>query len=79
MSETFTIHASGIGKGLVRAEALVSTEPVSFNNGVESPNGIVVEPDHQLAGLCVTGIVLVFPVGIVAAGVSYVLYDLSHR
>lgn len=79
MSETFTIHASGIGKGLVRAEALVSTEPVSFNNGVESTNGIVVEPDHQLAGQCVTGKVLVFPVGKGSAGGSYVLYDLSQR
>lgn len=79
MKETFEIHADGIGKGLILAEAIVSTEPVSFNNGVEPTNGIVIEPGHQLEGQCVTGKVMVFPVGKGSAGGSYVLYDLAVR
>ena len=75
----FEIKAASIGKGRVKAEAIVSTEPVSFNNGVESTNGIVIEPGHQLEGQCVTGKVMVFPVGKGSAGGSYVLYDLSQR
>ncbi len=79
MSQAFEIRGDGIGKGRIKAEALVSTEPVSFNNGVESTNGIVIEPGHQLEGRCVTGKVLVFPVGKGSAGGSYVLYDLAQR
>jgi predicted aconitase with swiveling domain len=79
MDGIIEIQASSIGKGRVRGEALVSTEPVSFNNGVESTTGIVVEPGHQLEGQCVTGKVMVFPVGKGSAGGSYVLYDLSQR
>jgi predicted aconitase with swiveling domain len=77
--ECVTIHAASIGKGCVKGEAMVSTEPVSFNNGVESTTGVVVEPGHQLEGRCVTGKIMVFPVGKGSAGGSYVLYDLSQR
>lgn len=79
MENMIKFRAEGIGKGVIRAEALVSTEPVSFNNGVEPKNGIVIEPGHQLEGQCVTGKVMVFPVGKGSAGGSYVLYDLSVR
>ena len=79
MSAMFEFQAACIGKGRVTGEAIVSTEPVSFNNGVESTTGVVIEPGHQLEGQCVTNKVMVFPVGKGSAGGSYVLYDLAQH
>ncbi len=73
------IKASGYGKGVIRGEALVTREPISFNNGVNPTTGLVIEVGHELKGQSVTGKVLVFPVGKGSSGGSYVLYDLADR
>jgi uncharacterized protein len=73
------IQGSGVGKGVVTGEALVTTEPISFNNGVDPTTGLVIEVGHELKGQSVTGRVLVFPVGKGSTGGSYVLYDLADR
>ncbi len=73
------IHGSGVGKGFVEGEALVTKEPISFNNGVDPTTGFVIEVGHELKGQSITGRVLVFPVGKGSTGGSYVLYDLADR
>jgi predicted aconitase with swiveling domain len=79
MGSVIEIKGSGVGKGIVRGEALVTKEPVSFNNGVDPTTGLVIEVGHELKGKSVTGKVLVFPVGKGSTGGSYVLYDLADR
>ncbi len=73
------IKGSGVGKGLIKGEALVTKEPISFNNGVDPTTGVVIERDHELQGQCITGKVLVFPVGKGSTGGTYVLFDLADR
>lgn len=77
--EVVEINGSGIGTGHVRGEALVTKEPISFNSGVDPTTGVVIEVGHELRGQCVTGKILVFPVGKGSTGGASVLYDLSDR
>jgi predicted aconitase with swiveling domain len=79
MGTIIEIHGSGVGKGLIKGEALVTKEPISFNNGVDPTTGLVIEVGHELKGQSVTGKILVFPVGKGSTGGSYVLYDLADR
>lgn len=73
------IKAVGYGKGVIKGEALVTREPISFNNGVNPTTGLVIEVGHELKGQSITGKILVFPVGKGSSGGSYVLYDLADR
>jgi len=79
MGTVIEIKGSGVGKGLVKGEALVTEEPISFNNGVDPTTGLVIEVGHALKGQSVSGKILVFPVGKGSTGGSYVLYDLADR
>ena len=79
MGSVIEIKGSGVGKGIVKGEALVTEEPISFNNGVDPTTGLVIEVGHALKGQSVAGRILVFPVGKGSTGGSYVLYDLSER
>lgn len=47
--------------GSVEGEALVSHETISGWGGIDPANGTVIEPRHELAGVCFTGKILVFP------------------
>lgn len=79
MGSVMEIKGSGVGKGVVKGEALVTNEPISFNNGVDPTTGLVIEVGHELKGESVSGRILVFPVGKGSTGGSYVLYDLADR
>lgn len=68
-----------VAKGTARGEALVSNEGISFYGGVEPETGKVVEKDHPLEGQCITGKILVFPMGKGSTVGSYVLYDMKKR
>ncbi len=54
-------HGRGIVPGVVEAEALVTTETISGFGGIDVATGTVIEPRHELFGVCFTGKVLVFP------------------
>jgi len=73
------ITARVIKAGRVEGEALVSPDPIGFLGGVDPDTGIVVEPDHPLAGECVAGRVLVFPTGKGSTVGSYTLYRLARN
>lgn len=47
--------------GVVEARALVTREPISGFGGIDVASGTVIEPRHELFGVCFTGRVLVFP------------------
>ena len=65
--------------GKAEAEALVSSEPISFFGGVDPDTGIVMEEGHPLRGVCVAGKVLAFPGGKGSTVGSYTLYRLRKN
>lgn len=47
--------------GVVEGEALVSQQTISGWGGIDPATGTVIEPRHELCGVCFTGKILVFP------------------
>jgi phosphomecalonate degydratase small subunit len=68
-----------IVEGQCKANALVSTKPISFLGGVDSTDGRVVDKTSDLYGKCVKDTVLCFPHGRGSTVGSYVLYSLAKR
>ncbi len=68
-----------IVQGCCKAEALVSTMPISFLGGVNTSNGKIIEKNHDLYGECITDKVLCFPHGHGSTVGSYVLYSLARK
>ena len=68
-----------ISPGKVKAEAIVSREPIGFYGGIDAKTGIVIEKNHELEGKSVTGKVLVFPCGKGSTVGSYVIYGLQRN
>lgn len=55
------MRGRGIVPGVVEAPALVTREPISGFGGIDVATGTIIEPRHELFGVCFTGQVLVFP------------------
>ena len=68
-----------IVKGKASGEAVVTSEAISFNGGVDNMTGIVTEPGHELEGVNIAGKVLVFSTGKGSTGGSYKIYDMVSR
>lgn len=68
-----------VASGCASGEALVTREPISFLGNVNPKTGIVVDPDHELYGQCISGKVLIFPGGKGSTVGSYVIYQLKKR
>jgi len=56
-----TIRGRTVVPGVVVGEALVSHEPISGWGGIDPARGVIIEPRHELFGVCFTGKILVFP------------------
>lgn len=61
VAEAAEFRGRGIVPGVVEGEALVTTQPISGFGGIDVATGTVIEPRHELVGVCFTGKVLVFP------------------
>lgn len=66
-----------ISKGVGEGEALVCHQPIGFNFGVDVPNGIITERNHELEGKSFSDKVLIFPHGKGSTGGSYVVYQVA--
>jgi predicted aconitase with swiveling domain len=64
--------------GKAEAEALVTTQGISFFGGVDPDTGVILERGHELEGISIAGKVLVFPSGKGSTVGSYTLYRLKH-
>jgi len=73
------LNGRGIVEGRCRAQALVSSKPISFLGGVDPADGRIVEKNHDLCGECVKDKVLCFPHGHGSTVGSYVLYSLAKN
>ena len=77
--QTITLKGRMIVEGKCRAEALVSSKPISFLGGIDPADGRIVEKDHDLCGECVKDRILCFPHGHGSTVGSYVLYSLAKK
>ena len=68
-----------IYQGTVKGKALVTRMGISFYGGVDPDTGILLEKDHELYGLCISGSILVFPRGKGSTVGSYTLYRLKKN
>ena len=73
------LRGRGIVEGHCKAEALVSSKPISFLGGVDPTDGKIVEKDHDLYGKLVKNKILCFPHGHGSTVGSYVLYSLAKK
>src|SRR5512134_76131 len=73
------LHGRTIFSGAAEAEALVTSQGISFFGGVDPETGRVVERGHELEGQSIAGKVLVFPSGKGSTVGSYTLYRLKRN
>ncbi len=66
-----------ISKGIAEAEALTTTQPISFYGGVDPETSEILEKGHELQGKRIKGKILVFPTGKGSTVGSYTLYRLK--
>jgi hypothetical protein len=74
-----TLKGRGIVEGHCKAEALVSSKPISFLGGVDPADGKIIEKNHDLYGKRIKNKILCFPHGHGSTVGSYVLYSLAKR
>ena len=74
-----TLKGRVIVEGRCKAEALVSTKPLSFLGGVDPTNGKIIEKNHDLYGEYVKDKALCFPHGHGSTVGSYILYSLAKK
>jgi predicted aconitase with swiveling domain len=61
VSAPIELRGRGIVGGVVDADALITRDPISGFGGIDVATGTIIEPRHELFGVCFTGRVLVFP------------------
>ena len=66
-----------ISRGVAEAEALVTTQPISFYGGVDPNTSEIIEKGHELQGKSVKDKILVFPNGKGSTVGSYTLYRMK--
>jgi len=77
--QPITLRGRAIVEGHCKAEALVSTKPISFLGEVDPADGKVSDKNHDLCGECIKDKVLCFPHGHGSTVGSYVLYSLAKK
>jgi predicted aconitase with swiveling domain len=70
------LKGEGVTGGRAEGEAVVTTEGVAFNLGVDMATGVVVERGHQLEGRSLVGKVLVCRTAKGSGGGPFGLYQL---
>ncbi len=74
-----TLKGKVIVEGHAKAEALVTSQPISFLGGIDPADGKIIEKNHALCGTCIKDKILCFPHGHGSTVGSYVLYSLAKR
>lgn len=58
---TLVLRGRKVVPGVVEGEALVSRDTISGWGGIDPVRGVIIEPRHELYGVCFAGKILVFP------------------
>lgn len=76
---TRKFKGNGLVGGVSEGAALVTSDGIAFNLGVDETTGIVIETGHPLEGECVAGRVVVCRSGKGSTAGSFSLLQLAHR
>jgi hypothetical protein len=76
--EARILQGEAVTDGAVIGEALVTSERIAFNLGVDEQTGVVVERGHALEGVSIAGKVLVFAGGKGSTASSFSLLQMVH-
>lgn len=79
MPKPIVLRGRTIVEGKCKAEALVSSKPISFLGDVEPSTGKIIEKKNDIYGKCIKDKVLCFPHGHGSTVGSYVLYSLAKK
>lgn len=74
---TRKIKGRTISPGVAEGEALVCSQPIGFNFGVDVTNGVISEYGHELQDQSIKDKILIFPHGKGSTGGSFVVYQLA--
>jgi uncharacterized protein len=75
--DEITLKGCKVVKGKAKGEAVVSHQPIGFAGGVNPETGQIVEKDHELEGMNITGKILIFPVEKGSTGGSDIIYEMA--
>lgn len=67
-----------LSAGKAQGEAVVTGQPLGFSDCVDAATGVVVEKDHELAGVNLAGKILFYPGGRGATVDSFYLYEMAR-
>ena len=76
---SITFKGRSISKGCAEGEALLCSQPIGFNFGVDTETGVINEYNHELCGKSIKDKILIFPQGKGSTGGSYVIYQLAKN
>jgi hypothetical protein len=76
---SLVLQGTGIVGGAAEGPALVTTEALAFNLGVDEKTGLVIERGHALEGQSVAGKVVVFRGGKGSSASSFSILQLVRR
>jgi predicted aconitase with swiveling domain len=76
---SITFKGRSISKGRAEGEALLCSQAIGFNFGVDAETGTVTEYRHELFGKSIKDKILIFPQGKGSTGGSYVVYQLAKN
>ena len=79
MLREIVLKGHKVSKGKSEGEALITNEPISFWGSVNSETGLIIEKNHELEGVSITGKILVYPVGKGSTLGSYRLYEMVRN
>lgn len=79
MLREIVLKGHKVSKGKSEGETLVTNEPISFWGSVNSETGLIIEKNHELEGVSITGKILVYPVGKGSTLGSYRLYEMVRN
>ena len=71
------IRGRVIVEGEAEGEVLFTDYPITFYGGVDMKTGEIIQTDHPLRGMSISGKILVFPYGVGSTVGSYVIYGLK--
>ena len=74
---SITLKGRPISKGRAEGEALLCSQAIGFNFGVDVETGVITEHNHELYGKSIKDKILIFPQGKGSTGGSYVVYQLA--
>lgn len=72
------IKGKGFGKAKAKGEVLFTKDPISFWGGVNSHNGVIIDPFHELHGVSVADKVFVYPFGKGSSGAGLVILEMAR-